>query len=147
MELRSRQSYARRRTGLHAGHALAGSSDEGASTEIVLGDLRIELESMTVSVAGQPVRLTLQEFDLLVLLAREADRPVSQDWLAQAIWRETTPRRKRQISVLVARLRSKLSVSKSCRLLSVRKRGYGLMLADRSPSGSTGPPAVTRTLG
>jgi DNA-binding response OmpR family regulator len=143
MEQPTRLSYARRRTGLHGGHALAGSPDEGAGSQIVLGDLRIEMESMTVSVAGRPVRLTLQEFDLLVLLAREADRPVSQDWLAQAIWREASPRRKRQISVLVARLRSKLSGSKFCRLLSVRKRGYGLMLAERSSAASPGRQAVS----
>src|SRR5918995_1577257 len=98
MDHRPRLSYAIRRAGLHAGHALAGG-------EIALGDLRIDMESMIVTLVGQPVRLTLQEFDLLVLLAREADTPVSHDRLAQAMWRESTPQRKRQISVLVARLR------------------------------------------
>jgi DNA-binding response OmpR family regulator len=142
MEQRTRPSYARTRNSLHAGHALAEVPDEGAGGEIVLGDLRIEMESMMVALAGQRVRLTLQEFDLLVLLAREADRPVSQDRLAKAIWRETTPRRKRQISVLVARLRSKLAGSKSCRLLSVRKRGYGLMLVAMNRAASPGRQTV-----
>jgi DNA-binding response OmpR family regulator len=132
MESKSRRSYAHRRVGLQARHAVAGSSDDGKDSEIILGDVRIGMESMTVTVAGQLVGLTVQEFDLLVLLAREADRPISQDRLAQAIWREATPRQKRQISVVVARLRSKLGGSNSCRLLSVRKRGYGLMLAQMS---------------
>ena len=87
-----------------------------------------------VTLGGRPVRLTLQEFDLLVLLAREADTPVSHDRLAQAMWRDSTPQRKRQISVLVARLRSKLSTSRSFQLLAVRKRGYGLVFAARSPA-------------
>jgi DNA-binding response OmpR family regulator len=143
MEQRARPSYAHRRTGPHARHPLADSQDAGAGGEIVCGDLRIEMESMMVTLAGQPVRLTLQEFDFLALLAREADRPVSQDRLAQAIWRETTPRRKRHISVLVARLRSKLSRSTSCRLLSVRKRGYSLMLTGKGPVASPGRQAAT----
>jgi DNA-binding response OmpR family regulator len=143
MEQRTRPSYAHRRTGPHARRPLAGSQDAGAGGEIVCGDLRIEFESMMVTLAGQPVRLTLQEFDFLALLAREADRPVSQDRLAQAIWRETAPRRKRQISVLVARLRSKLSGSTSCRLLNVRKRGYGLMLMGKSPLSSPAGQAAT----
>ena len=76
--------------------------------------------------------MTLQEFDLLVLLARSAGRLVSQSELTRGLWLEISPRRKRHLSVLIARLRSRLADS-DYRITTVRKRGYGLMPATDNP--------------
>ncbi len=111
-------SFARRRD-VHAG-------DE--TTAIRLADLRIEPDSLRVHLGEREVHLTLQEFDLLLLLAKSAGKPVSQTDLAQELWQEVTPQRKRHLSVLVARLRSRLAASKFYQVQTMRKRGYGLML-------------------
>jgi two-component system alkaline phosphatase synthesis response regulator PhoP len=99
---------------------------------IVLSDLRIELQEMRALVGDQLLDLTLQEFELLVLLAQNAGRPVPQRELALTFWDELTPRHKRHLSVLIARLRAKLSGSKTYQVETVRKRGYGLMFKAES---------------
>jgi DNA-binding response OmpR family regulator len=117
----AQHSYAHLRLALHP---VSAPVPEG---EIRLGDIRIELESMRVTVAERLVTLTVQEFDLLVLLAREADKPVTQAELAAGLWQVEKPQHKRHLSVLIARLRSKLAGSRTYRLETLRKRGYALM--------------------
>jgi DNA-binding response OmpR family regulator len=99
---------------------------------MAVGDIRIGLETMQVSVCGRPAPLTVQEFDLLVLLAREAGKPVRQEELAAALWQEPRPQHWRHLSVLVARLRAKLTGSRVYRVKTIRKRGYALMPPDQS---------------
>jgi ferredoxin-nitrite reductase len=96
--------------------------------EICVGDLRIVLDTLQAFLAERELRLTLQEFDLLVLLAQSAGKPVSQNDLALQLWQEVTSQRKRHLSVLIARLRSRLAASKFYQVRTMRKRGYGLML-------------------
>jgi DNA-binding response OmpR family regulator len=100
---------------------------------IVLGNLCIEVEEVRVFAGKRRLQLTLQEFDLLVLFGRAAGSPVSQEILARRLWGETTPQRKRHLSVLVARLRAKLGSSSTYRLVTLRQRGYGLMLGPTPP--------------
>ena len=102
-------------------------SRQGRSGEIVAYDLRIDLDTMAVCVGEKPLDLTVQEFDLLVLLAQEAGGPVPQKRLSMALWREQRPQQDKHLSVLVARLRSKIAASKHLRLETLRKRGYGLI--------------------
>jgi ferredoxin-nitrite reductase len=70
----------------------------------------------------------VQEFDLLLLLARSPGQPQSQASLSEALWEEASADRTRHLSVLIARLRTKLAASRSYQVRTVRKRGYGLML-------------------
>jgi two-component system alkaline phosphatase synthesis response regulator PhoP len=103
---------------------------EQAAPEVRLGDLRIVRDTLQVFLGEREVSLTVQEFDLLLLLARSPGKPQPQDELSHAMWGEATAQRKRHLSVLVARLRSKLTASRSYQLRTVRKRGYSLDAAD-----------------
>ena len=107
-------------------------TDETAT--ISLGDLRIELEEMRAFIADAPIALTAQEFELLVMLARDAGSPVQFGRLALGLWQDHLPsaEQKRHLSVLMARLRAKLAGSKQHRLEVIRKRGYGLMPASNN---------------
>jgi ferredoxin-nitrite reductase len=95
--------------------------------ELKVGDLRLEVDGMRVSIGDKQINLTAQEFDLFLLLTMEAGRPVSLSRLAIAIWQDDSPEHKRHLSVLMARLRSKIAGSVTHRLETARKRGYGLM--------------------
>jgi ferredoxin-nitrite reductase len=99
-----------------------------AGSELVVGDLRLCPDTLKAYLGETSLSLTVQEFDLLALLAKSAGKPVSQADLSQQLWGEVTPDRKRHLSVLVARLRTKLADSKPYKLRTLRKRGYGLML-------------------
>jgi len=127
--------FASRAQARHFGRIESDRAATGrAGQQIVLRDLRIELQEMRVLVGGQPLDLTLQEFELLVLLAQNAGRPVPQRELALTFWDELTPRHARHLSVLVARLRAKLAGSKAYQVETVRKRGYGLMFRAAEPT-------------
>jgi two-component system KDP operon response regulator KdpE len=73
----------------------------------VRSDLRIDLASHEVSLAGEPLRFTRKEFDLLALLARNAGRTVHRQLLAD-IWGPAHEHDLQYLRVFVGRLRAKL---------------------------------------
>jgi two-component system response regulator VicR len=105
-----------------------GSSHPDVSEPVFeLGNLRIDLDSYEVSVDGRPVTLTHQEFELLVMLAREAGRIHAYATLGQALWRSDGDNSLRRLNVAICRLRAKLAGSRPYRIETVRRRGYGLL--------------------
>ena len=60
-----------------------------------MGDLEIDVSSMTVRVEGRTVMTTVREFRLLEYLARHRGRVFTRDQLLGAVWKESsfvTPR-------------------------------------------------------
>jgi DNA-binding response OmpR family regulator len=98
-----RELVARIRTVLRGlGHATAG-------TEILrLGDLEIDVSSMTVQVGGRNVLTTVREFRLLEYLASHRGRVLTRDQLLDAVWKETPFVTPRSIDVYIRRLREKI---------------------------------------
>ena len=75
---------------------------------IQLGELEIDIASMTVSVQGKPVATTVREFRLLEYLARHRGRVFTRDQLLDAVWKEGSFVTPRSIDVFVRRLREKI---------------------------------------
>ncbi len=75
---------------------------------IQVGELEIDLASMTVRVAGNPVLTTVREFRLLEYLARHRGRVFTRDQLLDAVWEEGSSVTPRSIDVFVRRLREKI---------------------------------------
>lgn len=106
-----------------------GAMNREATSGIVqLGSLRIDAESRDVSVSGKLVPLTTMEFDVLLMLAREAGTVVSREDLYVKIAGTSYDGIDRGMDVHVSRLRRKLQ---RCgfdpgRLKSVRGVGYFL---------------------
>ena len=74
----------------------------------VLGDLRIDYANRRVSVAGQEVRLTATQYDLLAELAVNAGRVVTHGDLLHRVWGPTRPGSVQVIRTQLMRLRRKL---------------------------------------
>jgi two-component system KDP operon response regulator KdpE len=55
-------------------------------SEMVAGDLEIDFAKRMVKVRGEQVHLTRTEFDILALLARNADRVVTSRMLLEQVW-------------------------------------------------------------
>jgi DNA-binding response OmpR family regulator len=72
---------------------------------IEAGDLVIEPSQLRATVAGQPVRLRLKEFQLLLALAREPGRLMTRQRLAQEVWGYDHLATSRTIDVHIRRLR------------------------------------------
>lgn len=96
-----------------------------------VADLEIDRIDRQVRRAGRPVDLTPCEFDVLVLLARWRNQPVSRDLLAREVWkinRRVTPLDK-VINVHVSHLRDKIDRDQPVPLIRT-VRGVGFMLAE-----------------
>lgn len=90
--------------------ALLRSNRNNAATipEIVHGDLRIDLARREVALAGDAVKLTRKEFDLLALLARNAGRIVTHRQLLADVWGPAHEHDLQYLRVFIGRLRGKL---------------------------------------
>jgi two-component system phosphate regulon response regulator PhoB len=75
---------------------------------IQMGELEIDIASMSVRVNGKTVPTTVREFRLLEYLARHRGRVFTRDQLLDAVWKEGSFVTPRSIDVFVRRLREKI---------------------------------------
>jgi DNA-binding response OmpR family regulator len=88
---------------------LRGLGQAPVPSEVLrLGDLEIDLSSMTVQVQGCNVMTTVREFRLLEYLAAHRGRVLTRDQLLDAVWKETPFVTPRSIDVYIRRLREKI---------------------------------------
>ena len=73
-----------------------------------LGEIEIDISSMTVNVQGRNVLTTVREFRLLQYLATHRGRVLTRDQLLDAVWKETPFVTARSIDVYIRRLREKI---------------------------------------
>ncbi len=69
-------------------------------------DLEIDKERYTVSIKGDPVKLSATEFKLLLFLAERKGKVFSRDQLLDAVWRDEAFVEPRTVDVHIRRLRS-----------------------------------------
>jgi two-component system KDP operon response regulator KdpE len=81
---------------------------DASVTEVVSGDLRIDFAKRTVTVGGDPVRLTRIEFDILAMLARSAGRVVTSRMLLDTVWGPEYVGDTQTLRVHVSHLRRKI---------------------------------------
>src|ERR671913_693157 len=95
------------------------------------GDLDVELITRKVTRGGQPIELTVREFELLEYLLRHQGQVVSRELLARDVWKETarTTPLDNVIDVHIARLRRKVDAERPAKLIHT-VRGVGFMLRE-----------------
>lgn len=101
---------ARVRAGLRRGATLATTEE---TKDIKIGDFSIGLETRLVNVKGREVRLTPKEFDLLVYMARHANKVLTHRVLLGAVWGDTSTEQPEYLRVFVNHLRKKIEVDDS----------------------------------
>jgi DNA-binding response OmpR family regulator len=101
---------------------------------LMVGDLEMDLVTRKVTRGGQPVELTVREFELLEFLMRYHGQVVSRETLARDVWKETarTTPLDNVIDVHIARLRRKVDLDQSLKLIHT-VRGVGFMLREGEP--------------
>lgn len=75
---------------------------------ITVGDLVIDLDRRLVTRAGEPVRLTPKEYDVLAQLARAAGKVLTHKDLLTAVWGAAHAADTQYLRVVVGQLRQKL---------------------------------------
>ena len=112
--------------------ALLRTNRGGATPEpeMVHGDLRIDLARHEITLAGDPVKLTRKEFDLLALLSRNAGRIVTHRQLLNEIWGPAHEHDLQYLRVFIGRLRAKLSDDPSAPRYILNEPGIGYRFLD-----------------
>jgi DNA-binding response OmpR family regulator len=99
-------------------------AQRGESDELVAGPVRIDVRAHRVTVNGDEVQLTGKEFDLLLVLARDAGAVVGRERILREVWHTTWYGSSKTVDVHVAALRRKLGDPS----LIETVRGIGLRL-------------------
>lgn len=100
----------------------------GLQSLVTIGDLTIDLSQHLVAVGGRDVELTPTEYRLLVYLAQNARRIVTQDLALAQVWGETYAGESHLLQVTINRLRSKLEPDPHHPQYVLTKLGIGYLL-------------------
>jgi DNA-binding response OmpR family regulator len=103
---------------------------------IEVGDLRIDPGSFRVEVAGQPVRLRMKEFQLLLTLASNPGAALTRQRLASEVWGYDFLSSSRTIDVHIRRVRQAIE-SRSAHTYIHTVHGVGYRF---EPSAAGGDP-------
>lgn len=81
------------------------------SSEIISGDLYMDLDARRVFIQDKEINLTAKEFDLLELLINNPNKVYSREQLLSIVWGYEYPGDVRTVDVHVRRLREKIEVN------------------------------------
>jgi DNA-binding response OmpR family regulator len=107
----------------------AGSAPAMPPADIHLGALQVSERARTVHLAGEPVPMTTQEFELLLLLARRAGQIVSRNEVFRTVRGIDYNGQDRSTDARVSRLRRKLgdNANNPSRIKTIWGKGYLLV--------------------
>jgi two-component system, OmpR family, response regulator len=103
--------------------ALIRRASGNASSELIAGDVRLDTRSGRVTLAGEPVKMTAQEYKLLSYLIHHKGKVVSRTELIEHIYDQDFDRDSNTIEVFVTRIRKKLGPDV---ITTIRGLGYSL---------------------
>lgn len=116
---------ARIRTALRHAARPAG----GESSELAVGDLRVDLAARQVTVRGERVVLTPLEYKLLVTLMKHAGKVLTHRFLLREVWGPHASRENHYLRVFVAGLRRKLGDDPAHSRYIATEQGVGYRFA------------------
>jgi two-component system response regulator RegX3 len=102
-----------------------GGTPEAAGTVLEAGDVRMNLETHTAEQAGEPLDLTVKEFELLRVLLERAGKLVRRDELVHEVWDPAWFGSTKTLDVHVSALRKKLGDDPSAPRYIHTVRGVG----------------------
>lgn len=97
-------------------------------SEIVIGDLRLDLETKTATRRDRDLDLTVTEFSLLKFLAERPDKVQSRVDILKGVWGYNFDPQTNIVEVYIAYLRKKLDQDGDARLIH-NQRGFGYLLS------------------
>jgi two-component system OmpR family response regulator len=103
--------------------ALIRRASGNASSELVAGGVRMDTRSGRVTLDGEPVKLTAQEYKLLSYLMHHKGKVVSRTELIEHIYDQDFDRDSNTIEVFITRIRKKLGADL---ITTIRGLGYSL---------------------
>ncbi|KAB2846093.1 MAG: response regulator [Hyphomicrobiaceae bacterium] len=118
---------ARLRTSLRHAARMAGEE-----TRYESGALAVDIAAHTVTLSGQPVKLTPKEFDLLAVLVRNAGKVVTHRQILTTVWGPAHVEDLQYLRVFVGQLRQKLRAVPAAQDVIETEPGIGYRLSSGS---------------
>ena len=84
------------------------SQAAGEASKVISGDIVLDIAAHSVMRAGNPIKLTPKEFELLAILARNAGRVVTHRQILTAVWGPAHTEDLQYLRVFIGQLRQKL---------------------------------------
>ncbi|TDK25930.1 response regulator transcription factor [Arthrobacter crusticola] len=100
------------------------------STELVVGDLALNLDTREVSRGGQDVELTATQFDLLRFLMENSRRVLSKAQILEGVWDHAFDGQSTVVGLYISYLRKKIDQGRAPMIHTVRGAGYVLKPAE-----------------
>lgn len=94
------------------------------------GGLTVDVAAHTVAMAGEPVKLTPKEFDLLAILVRNAGRVVTHRQILTSVWGPAHTHDVQYLRVFIGQLRQKLARTSDAPDLIQTEPGVGYRLTE-----------------
>ncbi len=109
--------------------SVVGVTPSDEATTITVRDLQIDTEKYSVSIRGEEISLSKQEYDLILYLAKNKGKPFTREQLMESVWGyEGFLGDIRAVDVTVSRLRAKIEKDPSEPEYLLTKRGIGYYL-------------------
>jgi len=105
--------------------ALLRRNSKQKSTALTVGELKLDLQKMRISLAGRPLKVTPLEYRLLSFLMHNRGKVVGQELLAENIYHRDQEPDSNAIEVLVGRLRRKIGKN-----VIHTQRGFGYIIPE-----------------
>ena len=106
-----------------------GAAPEAPKLELTVRDITINIGNRSVVAHGEPVNLTVKEFDLLQLFMNNPGKVYSRDELLETIWGFDYLGDVRTVDVHIRRLREKIEKDSTKPAYIMTKRGVGYYFA------------------
>ena len=113
-------------------HAVVRRSRGHAQSSIAIGDLKIDLDGKSVSVAGQSVQLTGKEYGILELLALRKGTTLTKEMFLNHLYGGMDEPELKIIDVFVCKLRKKLANASGGNNFIETVWGRGYVLRDQA---------------
>ena len=101
---------------------------QGVSATLVTGDLRIDLVQRLISRAGEPIKLSPKEFDILRMLATHAGKVLTHRFLLQEVWGTANAEDVQYLRAFIRLLRQKIEPQPDRPIYVVTETGVGYRL-------------------
>ena len=106
------------------------SSEKREPASLEIGDLVVDLERRLVTRAGEPVKLTPKEYDLVAVLARHAGRVVTHRQILTAVWGPAHTDDTQYLRVFIGQIRAKIETDPSNPTIIRTEPGVGYRFAE-----------------
>ena len=104
----------------------SGATTARPDTQIVVGDLILDEDSHEVTRAGEPIKLTATEFELLRYLMRNPKRVLSKAQILDRVWNYDFGGQANVVELYISYLRKKIDAGREPMIHTLRGAGYVL---------------------